>query len=388
MKKIILKYDSEIPQESFNELFQAALNYGIFDIYTDAKYADKIIKLERIHVYSEDRELNPEFLILNEPDTETLQTTIKETNKSNILLGAKFSVANKEDEQKIIKVAKEFSDLAFIIVKATDWKVIPFENLIAALSDADILLFADVDSVEEARTMLKTLEKGADGILFRPGNANDIIELKKLTGTNMKLDLTTAEIIDIKDIPKADRVCVDTTSILRAGEGMLVGSTAKGFVFVHAEVFESEFVNSRPFRVNAGDVSAYVLVPSFNEKGELITKTNYLSELKAGDDVIVVDVNGNVRIVSVGRVKIETRPMLLFKLMAKVPNKNKDKGSDKTIDVPINIILQNAETIRVVKEDLKVESVVNLKRGDKIIVYLGPGATHFGTTIKETIIEK
>ena len=75
--------------------------------------------------------------------------------------------------------------------------------------------------------------------------------------------------------------------------------------------------------------------------------------------------------------------MLLFKLKAVVKSDAKTKT-----EVPINVILQNAETIRVVKEDLIPTSVVSLKRGEKIVVHIGPGATHFGTAIKETIIEK
>jgi 3-dehydroquinate synthase II len=165
---------------------------------------------------------------------------------------------------------------------------------------------------------------------------------------------------------------------------MLVGSTAKGFLLVHAEVFETEFVNSRPFRVNAGDVSAYIIVPQRNEIGEINTRTNYLSELKAGDEVIVTNVKGDTRIVTVGRVKIETRPMILFNLETDAV----DTEIKQNIKIPINIILQNAETIRVVKKDHTPISVVDLKVGDEVIVYLGPGATHFGTTIKENIIEK
>jgi len=380
MKKVILKYDKEIPESSFKELFQASLNYGIFDILVDDKYVEKIASIERISIYSYNIEHSPKFLILNEPTQDELKSSLELANKNNFFVGCSFLLKSKEDEQKIIKIAKEYNDLSFIIVKAIDWIIIPFENLIAELNQEDILLYAEVDSIKDAKTLLKTLEKGVDGIIIRPTCVNDILELKTLMGYILKIDLIEGEITELKDIQKADRVCVDTTSILHEGEGMLVGSTAKGFVLVHAEVFETEFVNSRPFRVNAGDVSAYVMVPSFNESGELIMRTNYLSELKAGDDVIICDVNGNVRIVSIGRVKIETRPMLLIKLQAKI--------KDFNIKVPINVILQKAETIRVVNSELKPISVVDLKKGDKILVAIGPGATHFGTSIKETIIEK
>jgi len=48
---------------------------------------------------------------------------------------------------------------------------------------------------------------------------------------------------------------------------------SRGLVFVHAETAESPYVASRPFRVNAGAVHAYVRTPDGG--------TKYLSELQA-----------------------------------------------------------------------------------------------------------
>lgn len=52
-----------------------------------------------------------------------------------------------------------------------------------------------------------------------------------------------------------------------------------------------------------GPVHSYVAVPG--------GKTCYLSELKAGKEVLVVNQNGQQRTAIVGRVKIETRPLVL-----------------------------------------------------------------------------
>ena len=52
-----------------------------------------------------------------------------------------------------------------------------------------------------------------------------------------------------------------------------------------------------------GPVHSYVAVPG--------GKTCYLSELEAGREVIVVDQGGEQRTAIVGRVKIETRPLVL-----------------------------------------------------------------------------
>lgn len=48
---------------------------------------------------------------------------------------------------------------------------------------------------------------------------------------------------------------------------------------------------------------AYISVPG--------GKTCYLSELKAGKEVMIADQKGHLRTAIVGRVKIETRPLIL-----------------------------------------------------------------------------
>ena len=51
-------------------------------------------------------------------------------------------------------------------------------------------------------------------------------------------------------------MALDFTSLLRQGEGALVGSSAKLLALVHGETIEGELVPARPFRVNAGPVPA------------------------------------------------------------------------------------------------------------------------------------
>ena len=63
-----------------------------------------------------------------------------------------------------------------------------------------------------------------------------------------------------------------------------------------------------------GPVHAYVAVPG--------GKTSYLSELKAGKEVIVVDQKGKLRTAIVGRVKIETRPLILVEAKVCISHTN------------------------------------------------------------------
>jgi len=370
MKRIILNFESK--GGDFKELVQEAFNKDILDFLISKDTHDEFEKIERVNLFSKDAAINPKYLIYE--DIKLLNQKIEEGDvKHNI--GFYMELTSKDDELEVKRLSKT-GQVDFIIVSAKDWKIIPFENLIADMHSNDTELIADVEDVKEAELMLKTLEVGVDGILMKPKSANDIVDLKKLAHTTFSIELTKARVLSIKAIPESERVCVDTTSLLHPGEGMLIGSTAMGFTLVHAEVFETQFVASRPFRVNAGDVSAYILVP--NDDPEKVYRTNYLSELKGGDGVLVINTKGKARIVSVGRVKIETRPMLRFELEV-------SKGDKK---ISINSICQNAETIRLVDSKGNAISVVDIKVGDEILVHVGPGATHFGTAIKETIIEK
>jgi 3-dehydroquinate synthase II len=371
MKKIIFNFETK--QDNFKEMVQEAFNKDILNFLISKLTYLEFEKIERLNLYTRDLDIKTDHLIAR--NEEKLNELLTNEKYSDCAVGYYKNLGSKDDEKEIINLSRNHQ-VDFIIVKAKDWKIIPFENLIAEMHKNDTELISEVDSIEEAELMIKTMEIGVDGILIAPGSANDIIKLKKLMSTTFKIDLTKAKVISIETIPEAERVCVDTSSILKIGEGLLVGSTAAGFSLIHSETFETEFVAPRPFRVNAGDVSAYVIVP--DEDPEKLYRTKYLSELKGGDKVIAVTTEGEARIISIGRVKIETRPMLRFGLEV-------SKG-DKII--PMSCICQNAETIRLVGEDGKAKSVVDIRIGDKILVHIGPGATHFGTAIKETIIEK
>ena len=371
MKKIILRFESK--QSNFKELVQEAFNKDILDYLVSKNTFSDFKDIERVNLFSKDPNTSVEYIIAD--NFEKLRELVDKNKFSRRNIGFYKELKSKDDEKAIIELSRS-KQVDFIIVSAKDWKIIPFENIIAEMHQTDTELIAEVDDIKEAELMMKILETGVDGILFTPKSANDIIELKNLISTTFRIELTNAKVINIETIPEAERVCVDTTSLLKIGEGLLVGSTATGFSLVHSETFETQFVASRPFRVNAGDVSAYVLVPDEDHEKEYRTK--YLSELKGGDKVLAVNNKGEARIVSVGRVKIETRPMLRFELEVTIGEKK----------IPLSCICQNAETICLVGADGNAISVVDIKVSDEILVHLGPGSTHFGTPIKETIIEK
>jgi len=369
MKKIILNF--EYKTNNLKELAQEAFNNNFLNFLVSSATMSFFEDIKRINLYSRFPEDISEHIIF---DTKNNLEKFKEKYSDKKRIGFYKVLESKEDEIEVQNLINE-KIIHFIIIFASDWKIIPFENLISISQSSDVELLAHINDIQEAELLLKTLEIGVDGILFTPKEVNDLNKLKKLLNTTFKIELISAKVIKIQQFPESDRVCVDTTSLLRKGEGMLIGSTAQGFVLVHSETIDTKFVNSRPFRVNAGDVSAYILVPGDNSK---TFQTKYLSELKGGHKVLVVNNEGIGRIVSVGRVKIETRPMLRFELEATFKNKK----------IHLSCVCQNAKTIRLVDSNGNPISVVDIKVGDEILIHPGPGATHFGRKIKETIIEK
>jgi 3-dehydroquinate synthase II len=255
----------------------------------------------------------------------------------------------------------------YTIVVGEDWTIIPLENLIARIGD-ETTLVAGVESAEEAETAFETLDIGADAVLLDSDDPDEIRRTVNVrdAAERERLELAWATVTGIEEAGSADRVCVDTGSLMDDDEGMLVGSMSRGLFFVHAETAESPYVASRPFRVNAGAVHAYVRTPDGG--------TKYLAELSSGDEVQVVDREGHTRSAVVGRAKIEKRPM--FRVEAETEDGDR-----------IETLLQNAETIKVATSDGRT-AVTDLDEGDDILVYLEEGGRHFGEAIEERIIEK
>ncbi len=283
------------------------------------------------------------------------------------------TVSSREDQEKIVRAAEFSAD--YIAIKCSDWKIIPLENLIAKLYGKSKLL-ALISSAQEAKLALEVLEIGVDGVVAEISDPQEIKEIyEEIKGVKTRvmekeaaerIALVPAKVVELKPLSSGARVCVDTCDLMKIGEGILVGCQSSGLFLIQAEVYESPYVASRPFRVNAGPAALYVLSPG--------GKTRYLSEIKAGDEILIVDREGRNRTANVCRVKIEWRPLMLIEA--------EHEGKR------IKTIVQNAETIRVVtKEGHK--SVADLKLGDEVLVHIEEGGRHFGTLVKEeTVIER
>ncbi|MDQ7836547.1 MAG: 3-dehydroquinate synthase II family protein [Humidesulfovibrio sp.] len=327
MKQIIFK---AIPFQK--KLVTLALESGVDAILTEAAKADSVRALGRVTV-------------LTEAELPTLPLDSK---------------ADEEAATALLKTGQQVS-------LAKGWEIIPVENILAQATG----LALECESFDRAVLAAGILERGADMIVVLPEAAGDlkaiVAELKLSQG---KIDLQRAVVTEIAPAGLGHRVCVDTISMLRRGQGMLVGNSSAFTFLVHAETESNPYVAARPFRVNAGAVHAYAVLPG--------DKTCYLEELSAGREVLVVGADGQTSLTTVGRVKIEIRPML--KITAKV------LAADGA-EVCGQVFLQNAETIRVTGVDGTPISVVNLKPGDEVLCRTDVAGRHFGMRIKEDIKE-
>ena len=252
------------------------------------------------------------------------------------------------------------------VVLARGWEVIPVENLLAQ-SDS---VLAEAATLDEARLAAGILERGVAGIIV---SREAVADLKTIVAqckmAQGREELLPAVVTRVESVGLGHRVCADTLSILRKGQGMLVGNSSAFTFLVHAETERNEYVAARPFRVNAGAVHAYVRLPG--------DKTTYLGEFKAGQEVLIVDANGETSLATLGRVKIEVRPMLLIEAQVKTEEGVKTGA----------VFLQNAETIRLTTPGGEPVSVVGLKPGDSILCRLDEAGRHFGMRISEDIRE-
>lgn len=245
---------------------------------------------------------------------------------------------------------------------------IPLEIVIAAAAGAAGTIVTVAADVAEAQIIFGVLELGSDGVLMPARTVGDATALRQAAiAPTGEIPLVELEVTAATHLGMGERACVDTCTYLRKDEGILVGSHSKGMVLCVSETHPLPYMPTRPFRVNAGAIHSYTV----SQHG----RTNYLSELRAGSKVLAVDVKGQTRVVTVGRVKIETRPLISIDAVA--PNGQ-----------AVNLILQDDWHVRVLGPGGAVLNSTELRPGDKILGHLPTADRHVGYPIAEFCLEQ
>lgn len=290
-------------------------------------------------------------------------------NHINIGIYGKITDTNSQN-----LVREKIGLIDWLVLEFTDWKMIPIENLISECEGTGTKLAVKVNKVEDIQGIAFALEKGVDAIIINQEplmiEAAEIAKAQRLEskkkepaiqeGFSDKLTLEPCIISEIKNGGIGERFCIDLTTMLEFGEGMLIGSSASSLALVHGEVLASDFVPSRPFRVNAGPPHSYIMMAD--------GKTKYIAELESGEEILIVTANGGKRIGNIGRLKIERRPFLAIYW-------------ENNYDTVCSIFLQQAETVRLVCADGEVKSVTELSKGDSILCHESAHTRHIGNQV-------
>jgi 3-dehydroquinate synthase II/3-amino-4-hydroxybenzoic acid synthase len=274
-------------------------------------------------------------------------------------------VADREALEKSWVTASKFD---FAVVDFDLPTNIPLELIIARLQNRKVKILRKVDNLADMEVAFGVLEQGSDGVLF---TGSDIEGIRKLTqyvstGEKLPIELCPLLITQVEHIGLGARACIDTTSIMSQEEGMLVGSTSGGGILVCSETHYLPYMNLRPFRVNAGAVHSYIWMPD--------NKAEYVTDLTAGSKVLYVNIRGEARAISVGRIKIEVRPLLLIK---------GEVGGRE-----LNVIVQDDWHIRLMGSDGQPRNATKIQPGEQLLAHLGKPGRHVGIAVNETIIEK
>jgi 3-dehydroquinate synthase class II len=323
--------------------------------------------------------------IIHKKDGTLLSSLDDNNNNSNTtIVGRTALISNLADLKHAEQTAQSYTTESIFVVDFKDeedvWTIIPAENLVAAAQATPACLIAAASTASSARVMLEALETGTDGVLLRTNDPLEVLSLKSYIeerraqgAVAFKYDIAT--VVSVEAVGSGDRACVDTAVIMQPGEGALVGNFARALFLVQSECSETGYVDSRPFRINSGAVHSYVAVPG--------KRTAYLSELRSGKEVLVVDAEGRSRSVLIGRVKVEKRPLVLVEAMI--------DGDDGDV---VSALLQNAETVKMIGPSASGDdgwvatSVSELKAGDQLYVMKQHGARHTGISVEEQIEER
>lgn len=245
---------------------------------------------------------------------------------------------------------------------------IPLELIIARLQKSETIIMKKVSNFKEMEVVFGVMEHGSDGVIIDCIDFNELSKVNSFLINEFKdnIELHSMKVERVDHIGMGMRACIDTTGLMTQDEGMIVGSTSSGGVFVCSETHYLPYMNLRPFRVNAGAVHSYVWMPD--------NAAEYISDLSVGSKVLCVNTDGEIRTLRVGRIKMEMRPLLLI--------------SGKANGIDINVVIQDDWHIRVMDANKKPKNATLIKPGDKLLSYVCEPGRHVGIKVEETIIEK
>jgi len=262
------------------------------------------------------------------------------------------SVAYKFDHDAVSSdppntLVEQLPDRAQYLVVPDVLQIDKFESLLDTVRDTGVPVISGVRSPSEAESVVSTMNGSPGGVMVSSPETTELSEYVEVTQrpSDTTIPLESFEIETVEQLGTGVRCCLDTTTLMEETEGMLVGSTNAGGLFVNAEARAPPEASPRPFRVNAGAVHSYVWTDEKN--------WDYLVNLEMGDTVACLDVDGSIREINVGRVLLAERP--LTQIIA--------TGDTQTVSA----IVQDHSHVRFMRQNGETVSVPDLEEGDHVL---------------------
>ena len=154
-------------------------------------------------------------------------------------VGRKVDVSNSSGQSVARAMA---GSVEWILLEFGEWKMIPIENIIAACDGGPTKVAARISSAEQVLGAAFALQIGVDALLVDEKTLPTALIAKSQRGektvesvsenTTQEMILSKLEVIEVREGGVGDRVCVDLTSMLELGEGMIVGSSSNSMILV------------------------------------------------------------------------------------------------------------------------------------------------------------
>lgn len=273
-----------------------------------------------------------------------------------------------ESKEALERAWREASAHDFVVVDFDLPTNIPLELILAQLSDRRTTILKKESTFEGMAVAFGVMEQGSDGVLLSTDDLGELVKVNRYLFQREAgaIQLQPLVVKRTRHVGMGVRACVDTTGLMGRDEGMIVGSTSSGGIFVCSETHFLPYMNLRPFRVNAGAVHSYIWMPN--------NAAEYLTDLAAGSRVLCVDTEGRTRTLTVGRVKVEVRPLLLIE--------------GEAAGQSLNVIVQDDWHIRLMGADKQPRNATEVRPGDELLSYVCKPGRHVGLAVEETIIER
>jgi 3-dehydroquinate synthase II/3-amino-4-hydroxybenzoic acid synthase len=276
-----------------------------------------------------------------------------------------------DDGPSLHKTVETAAAYDYLLVGFRDPTNIPLELIIATLQATQTILIKEIrdrSDVDDAIVSLGVMEVGAEGVMFTAESTQVadafLSRLDALHSGNLQLSVGT--VVESRPAGMGYRSCIDVATLFSEVEGILVGSTSQGGILCCPEVFYLPYMQLRPFRVNAGAVHSYVFGAN--------DRTDYMTELRSGSPVMIVDKAGRARRACIGRMKTELRPLRLIDVEFEAKKR-------------VSVLMQDDWHVRVFSAEGTPLNITELKTGDQVLGYVTEPGRHVGIRVNEHIFE-